>query len=174
MKKIIKLFLLFFLTVLLVSCEIIENEKVDKEPPIVDVNPGEDLPEEQNPNEELPEETSEIDEFGIYNTKDEVALYLVTYYKLPSNYLTKEEAKPHISSHWTYENKLSVGGDRFYNREGLLPNEDGRLYYELDINYNGGNRNSLRIVYSNDGLIFYTDDHYESFVEYDKETRTWK
>lgn len=167
--------MLLLLTILIVSCEVIENDNVDKEPPITEVKPGDETdPNEELPEEEVPEETLLIDEFGIYNNKDDVALYLTTYNKLPSNYLTKEEAKPHISSHWTYENKLSVGGDRFYNREGLLPNEDGRLYYELDINYNGGNRNSLRIVYSNDGLIFYTDDHYESFVEYDKETRTWK
>jgi len=60
---------------------------------------------------------------------------------------------------------MSIGGDTFGNREGLLPKADGRKYYECDVNYEGGYRNGERIVYSNDGLIFYTDDHYESFEQ---------
>ena len=58
---------------------------------------------------------------------------------------------------------MSIGGDRFGNREGLLPTKKGRKYYECDIDFDGGYRNGKRIVYSNDGLIYYTGDHYESF-----------
>ena len=58
----------------------------------------------------------------------------------------------------------AIGGDTFGNREGLLPEEDGRIYYECDVNYEGGYRGGERIVFSSDGLIYYTDDHYESFT----------
>ena len=66
---------------------------------------------------------------------------------------------------WKVADGMSIGGDRFGNREGLLPEEDDRIYYECDIDYEGGYRNGKRIVFSNDGLIFYTEDHYESFEE---------
>ncbi|HBI55716.1 MAG TPA: ribonuclease, partial [Firmicutes bacterium] len=56
------------------------------------------------------------------------------------------------------------GGDRFGNREGLLPDDPGRVWYECDVNYAGGYRGPERIVFSNEGLIYYTDDHYESFT----------
>ena len=58
---------------------------------------------------------------------------------------------------------MSIGGDRFGNREGLLADKEGRQYYECDINYEGGFRGPERLVYSNDGLIYYTGDHYDSF-----------
>lgn len=119
------------------------------------------------------EEEPPIDEFGLFTQKDDVALYLYTYGKLPPNYFTKAATAPHIKHYWTPENKLSNGGDTFRNDERRLPIAEGRQYYEADINYRGGNRNSERIVYSNDGLIFYTSDHYGSFVQYDPETRTW-
>ena len=57
----------------------------------------------------------------------------------------------------------SIGGSGFGNYEGILPEADGRRYYECDIDFRGGSRNAKRIVYSNDGLIFYTGDHYETF-----------
>ena len=58
----------------------------------------------------------------------------------------------------------AIGGSRFNNREGLLPEEKGRTYTECDIDTTGENsRGAKRIVFSNDGLIYYTDDHYESF-----------
>ena len=60
---------------------------------------------------------------------------------------------------------MSIGGDIFGNREKLLTEEKGRKYYECDVNYEGGYRNGERIIYSNDGLIYYTDDHYKSFEQ---------
>jgi len=116
----------------------------------------------------------EITEDGLYTSKDEVALYIATYHKLPSNYMTKAEANGDIRNIYSTTNKASIGGDVFGNREGLLPSGFGITFTELDIDYNGGSRGAKRIVYSSDFRIFYTDDHYDSFVEYDKETREWK
>ena len=58
---------------------------------------------------------------------------------------------------------MSIGGSVFYNDDGLLPDKKGRVWHECDINYHGGYRGAERLVYSNDGLIYYTADHYESF-----------
>ena len=109
-----------------------------------------------------------IDEDGWYNTKDEVALYIYTYGELPDNYLTKNEARDRgwdskKGNLWDVADGMSIGGDRYYNNDDQLPEEKGRKYYECDINYEGGFRGGERIVFSNDGLIYYTDDHYESF-----------
>ena len=111
-----------------------------------------------------------IEEDGWYSSKDEVAAYLQEYQHLPDNYLTKNEAydlgwDPDEGNLWDVADGMSIGGDKFGNREGLLPKESGRQYYECDIDYEGGYRNGKRIVYSNDGLIYYTEDHYESFEE---------
>lgn len=114
-----------------------------------------------------------IDEDGHYTSKEDVALYLHTYGKLPSNFISKKEAE---ELGWKQKDGeagqlhvvapgMSIGGSSFGNREGLLPTKKGRKYYECDINYEKGNRGAERIVYSNDGLIFYTGDHYESFEQ---------
>lgn len=118
-------------------------------------------------------QSTDITEDGLYVTRDEVALYIFIYHTLPNNYMTKSEADTHISDHWTSTNMASIGGDRFYNREGLLPEASGRYYTEVDIDYYGGSRGAKRIVYSNDGFIFYTGDHYGSFTLYDPITKTW-
>ena len=111
-----------------------------------------------------------IEEDGWYSSKEEVSLYIHTYGELPDNYLTKDEAvalgwDSSKGNLWDVADGMSIGGDRFGNREGILPKEKGRVYYECDIDYEGGYRNSKRIVFSNDGLIYYTEDHYESFEE---------
>ena len=114
-----------------------------------------------------------IEEDGHYISKEEVALYLHTYGKLPSNFITKKEAE---ELGWKKKDGeagqlhvvapgMSIGGSSFGNYEGLLPETKGRKYYECDINYVKGNRGAERLVYSNDGLIFYTGDHYESFEQ---------
>lgn len=114
-----------------------------------------------------------------YNSRDEVAAYIAAYGELPPNYITKNEAydlgwKDEYSTVAQAAPGMSIGGDKFGNYEGILPKKKGRQYYECDIDYKKGNRNAKRIVFSNDGLIFYTDDHYESFIEYDPETGKWK
>lgn len=114
------------------------------------------------------EDTTPIDEDGWYYSADDVSLYLYTYGCLPDNYITKDEAE---DLGWTggsvenYAPGCAIGGDYFGNYEGLLPEEAGRTYYECDIDTDGyHSRGSRRIVYSNDGLIYYSPDHYESFV----------
>jgi ribonuclease T1 len=119
----------------------------------------------QEPKESI---RDELVETGYYTSKEEVSLYIKTFEKLPNNYITKAEANrlgwdSDKGNLWEISNKKSIGGDRFYNREGLLPKDDNIQYFECDIDYLGGFRNSKRIVYSNNGYIYFTSDHYESF-----------
>ena len=112
--------------------------------------------------------TQSIAPDGCYTDKDNVALYIHIYNHLPCNYITKKEAQ---TLGWNSQKGnlqevapgKSIGGDKFNNFEGLLPKQKGRQYYECDIDYEGGRRNAKRIVYSDDGLIYYTKDHYNSF-----------
>ena len=111
-----------------------------------------------------------LSEDGSYTAKEDVALYLHLYGHLPENYLTKSEARDlgwdsYAGNLWEVAPGMSIGGDRFGNYEGLLPKEEGRTYFECDIGYEGGRRNARRIIFSNDGLIFYTEDHYETFEQ---------
>ena len=109
-----------------------------------------------------------IAEDGSYTSKDDVALYIHTYGRLPGNFITKDQAEAlgwESGSLRDYAPGKSIGGDVFGNREGLLPKKSGRVWYECDIDYDGGKRNAKRIVFSNDGLIYYTEDHYESFTQ---------
>ena len=109
-----------------------------------------------------------IDESGSYTTKEDVALYLHIYNRLPNNFITKSEAR---KLGWSggglekYAPGNCIGGDRFGNYEGLLPEKKGRSFTECDIDTLGkSSRGAKRIVFSNDGLIYYTEDHYESFT----------
>ena len=98
-----------------------------------------------------------------------VVLYLETYGELPPNYITKDEARDLGWSGGSVEKYMegaAIGGDRFGNHEGLLPTAKGRSYTECDIDTDGyGSRGARRLIFSNDGLYFYTVDHYESFKE---------
>ena len=107
-------------------------------------------------------------EDGSYTDVENVACYLHTYGHLPDNYITKAEAEDAgwISTEgnlWDVSYGSSIGGDRFYNSDGLLPK--GEKYYEADVNYDGGYRGSERIVYTEDGSVWYTSDHYDSFEQ---------
>lgn len=114
-----------------------------------------------------------IDENGSYTSKEEVALYIYTYHKLPQNYITKRQAKKlGWNSSKNYVGDVakgkSIGGDRFSNYQKVLPDVKGRKYVECDIDYKGKKRNAKRIVYADDfdesiGFIYYTDDHYNTF-----------
>ena len=110
-----------------------------------------------------------LDRNGSYTTKEDVALYIHLYGELPANFITKAEAE---DLGWSggglekYAPGKCIGGDRFGNYEGLLPKAPGRTWTECDIDTLGKSaRGAKRIVFSNDGLIFYTDDHYESFTQ---------
>lgn len=108
-----------------------------------------------------------VEEDGWYYSKEEVALYIYTYGRLPDNYVGKNEAEDAGWSGGSVEKYLpgrAIGGSRFGNYEGLLPKAKGRTWTECDINTHGKtSRGAERIVFSNDGLIYYTSDHYESF-----------
>lgn len=109
-----------------------------------------------------------LDPDGVYTTKDDVALYIYLYGGLPDNFITKKEAQAlgwEGGSLEPYAPGMCIGGSYFGNYEGLLPEADGREYIECDIDTLGAeSRGAKRIVFSNDGLIYYTDDHYESFT----------
>ena len=102
-----------------------------------------------------------------YYYYDEVALYLHVFEELPPNYITKEEAQywgwDSGDDLWDTSYGYCIGGNKFGNREGALPKAKNRQYYECDVNYFGGDRNADRLIFSNDGLIYYTEDHYHSF-----------
>ena len=139
--------------------------------PIEDENSDElILIEESEPEQPQEEAQSQeqllvIDENGSYYSKDDVALYIHTYGHLPNNFITKKQARElgwEGGSVEDYAPGCSIGGDRFGNYEGILP--EGKKYTECDIDTLGrSSRGAKRIVFSNDGCIYYTDDHYETF-----------
>ncbi|MBQ1390969.1 MAG: ribonuclease [Firmicutes bacterium] len=114
-----------------------------------------------------PEQEDLLDPDGWYYSKEEVALYLYTYGELPGNFITKKEAQKLGWSGGSLEKFAPgkvIGGDYFGNYEGNLPEKKGREYHECDIDTLGKKkRGAKRIVFSNDGLIYYTEDHYENF-----------
>ena len=114
---------------------------------------------------DAPEEP--LREDGSYTSPEDVALYLRTYGRLPGNFITKNAARDlgwdsGKGNLWDVAPGKSIGGDRFGNYEGLLPK--GR-YRECDVNYSGGYRGSERLIYGEDGSIYYTADHYKSFTQ---------
>lgn len=143
------------------SAEAASQEEVPDEP---DPAPA-DIEEPEEPEEEA----AAIDENGVYTTKDDVALYIHTYGHLPGNFVTKKEAEAAGWSGGSLEKYLPgkcIGGSRFGNHEGALPDAKGRKWTECDINTLGkSSRGAERIVFSNDGLIYYTNDHYETFEQ---------
>lgn len=173
------LLLIVFSLSMLTGCTQEESElAADVLNAVVETALEEDTAEAELSDEALQEETSaeesdvpdglSVSEDGTYKTKDEVAAYLNEYGHLPSNFITKKEAKElgWVSSEGNLDEVapgMSIGGDYFGNYEGVLPEEDGREYHECDIDFDGTYRNAKRIVYSNDGLIYYTEDHYETF-----------
>ena len=112
-------------------------------------------------------EALSVEEDGEYDSKDELALYIHLYGHLPGNFVTKKEAEAAGWSGGSLDRVMPgkcIGGSSFGNREGLLPGAKGRKWTECDVNTRGrSSRGPERIVFSNDGLIYYTPDHYESF-----------
>lgn len=130
-----------------------------------------EVPEEPD-NGELPEAPSadavSMPEDGSYTSAEDVALYIYTYGRLPDNFITKKEAQ---KLGWSggslepYAPGKCIGGSHFGNYEGILPEAEGREWTECDIDTLGADsRGAKRIVFSNDGLIYYTEDHYETFT----------
>lgn len=146
--KRIKSFLLILLTTLLVltGCNTLVDKNIDN-----NINQTVSITEDKN-----------------YYALEDVVKYIDKFDKLPPNYITKKEAinkgwNNKEGNLWEVLDGYVIGGDRFYNREKKLPEEKNRKYYEADINYNGGHRGPERLIYSNDGLYYYTKDHYKTF-----------
>lgn len=109
-----------------------------------------------------------LDKDGSYTSKEDVMNYLIEYGQLPSNFITKKEAK---KLGWSggnlepYAPGKCIGGDYFGNYEKVLPVVSGRTYHECDIDtLNANSRGAKRIIHSNDGQIYYTDNHYKTFT----------
>ena len=147
-----------------------EEQSAEPERPDVPQTPGEGQEgfpqtDEESVQPDAPTESS-IAEDGSYTTKEDVALYIHTYGKLPQNFITKKQARElgwGGGSLEPYAPGMCIGGDRFGNYEGLLP--EGHSYTECDVNTLGASsRGAERIIFSSDGLIYYTGDHYASFT----------
>lgn len=162
MKKLLRfalMFLLIFALVMLVEGVLLPTFFAGEDSAAaVTATPAE--PSDAPPNELA------LDEDGEYTSKDELALYIHLYGHLPGNFVTKAEAE---AAGWTggAVGKVlpgkSIGGDRYYNREGLLPKAKGRIWTECDVGDRRNTRGGERIVFSNDGLVYYSPDHYDSF-----------
>lgn len=142
--------------------------------PTEEALPTQTPPPEAGPSETPPAQTAQpspaeqtLAEDGSYTAKEDVALYIHLYGRLPSNFITKRQAQDlgwPGGSLEPYAPGMCIGGSRFGNYEGLLPEAKGRTYTECDIDTLGADsRGAKRIVFSNDGLIYYTEDHYASF-----------
>lgn len=155
MKKWLQYFIAFLFALTLTGCGAPQESAVD--------TAGTDTAYEsadEGTKEELPED-------GTYTSKDDVARYIHLYGHLPSNFITKKDAQAlgwEGGSLEPYAPGKCIGGSYFGNYEGILPEKDGRSYTECDIDTLGADkRGAKRIVFSNDGLIYYTEDHYETF-----------
>lgn len=181
MKKKLHVIGLFVLSLLLTSCAVpnqnsstgIINSVTDSELQYIEDSDNKQLDNNQY-DDGQDNEKSSLSEDGTYTSKDDVALYLYLYGHLPKNFITKKEARKlgwEGGSLEPFAPGMCIGGDYFGNYEQILPEEEDRTYTECDIDTLGADkRGSKRIVFSNDGLIYYTEDHYESFeLLYDKE-----
>ena len=148
------------------------SETFDNSPEII--SPETEITETEKPTAEIKIDTepeteilSSVEWGQSYTAPEDVAEYIHIYSELPPNYITKSEAKKlgwdnSKGNLWEVAPKMSIGGDTFGNREGLLPS--GK-YYECDVNYNGGYRGAERLIFNYDGAVYYTSDHYQTFEQ---------
>lgn len=163
-KQNIKLFLFFIIglgTAFLVM-HFLNNYKIEKKNSAnTEISNSENSIETKDP--ELSKNTGNIDELTSENV---VINFVKANKKLPDYYVTKSEAKKNgwVPSKGNLCDVLpgkAIGGDKFSNREKNLPGND--QYFEADVNYNCGNRNADRIVFTKNGEVYLTKDHYKSF-----------
>lgn len=158
-NKLIALFVILLAAVLLLTAcgaNALETAKKRKNTaaPVITETPAPEVTEEPGPLDEA----------------QRIADYIFEHGELPDNFLTKKEAQ---ALGWQNGCRyvsdaapgMSIGGDYFGNYEKQLPVVKGRKYYEADCFYQGGPRNEYRIIYSNDGHVWYTEDHYNTFTE---------
>lgn len=113
-------------------------------------------------------QNTQINSIAELTNENTVISYLKANQKLPDYYITKSEArklgwKPETGNLCKVLPGRAIGGDYFGNRENRLPKKPKRKYFEADINYDCGRRDAERLIFSNDGLIFITKDHYKTF-----------
>lgn len=164
MKRRISLVIAFLLAMILTACGAMQSGELTKAPSAPSA--AEEAAEETMEGADGEDGEEPLEE-GVYDSKEEVSKYIEIYGGLPSNYITKQEAKElgwEGGSLEPYAPGKCIGGNRFGNYEGRLPDKEGRSYQECDIDTLGADgRGAKRIVFSNDGLIYYTEDHYNSF-----------
>lgn len=133
-----------------------------------EIPPQEEYPEDTQPVQTDPPETEPqptLDRNGSYTTKEDVALYIHLYGRLPNNFITKNQAEDRYGWEGGSLSRygMCIGGDRFYNNEGRLPS--GQTYYECDIDtLYSSKRGAKRLVFTYSGIIYYTSDHYKTFT----------
>lgn len=171
MKRFLSILLVLVMLVGLAACTVSINIKTPAEN-----GKAEDLPLITDSPEVTADVTAAVpDEHGTYTSEEDVALYIHTYGHLPDNFISKKEAQ---ALGWPggeldpYAYGMCIGGSHFGNYEGLLPEAPGRKYTECDIDtLHAKSRGAKRIIFSNDGLVYYTDDHYKTFeLLYGEET----
>lgn len=163
-NRIIRLFVLLLAAMLLLSsctANALESAKRKKNTAALQVTAAQETP------TAVPEPTATP---GPLEEAQRIADYFFEHGELPDNFITKKQAQ---ALGWDkYKNTVSdvapgksIGGDYFGNYEQKLPVVKGRKYYEADCFYRGGDRNAYRIIYSTDGHVWYTGDHYNTFIE---------
>lgn len=116
------------------------------------------------------EDIEAIEAGNATNNGTDGADYWLKYYgSLPDYYISSAQLE---ALGWEYGDRPSkfapgkmLGGGIYDNEDRKLPHRIGRIWREADINYTPGKRNRHRILWSNDGLIFVTYDHYHTFYE---------
>lgn len=165
MKKILSLLMAAVTSLALTSCS--GNSPVSQAESVLQ-SQTQQLATEEQPSVEQAVTVDSVGEDGTYSSCDDVALYIHTFGHLPGNFITKKQARElgwGGGSVEDYAPGMCIGGDHFGNYEGLLPDKPGRSYTECDIDTLGRNgRGAKRIIFSNDGLIYYTEDHYSTFT----------
>lgn len=166
--KLVLFFIIGMLSAFLVMY-LFENYKIEKKPQpgnqenvvVKQQTRNESFNENQERNSS--ESSGNIDEL----TEEKLVIdYVKANRKLPDYYLTKGEARSQgwVASKGNLCDVLpgrAIGGDKFSNREKTLPT--GAQYFEADVNYNCGRRNADRIVFTKNGDVWLTHDHYKSF-----------
>lgn len=166
--KLVLFFIIGMLSAFLVMY-LFENYKIEKKPQ--PENQENVVLKQQTRNESFndnQERNSSTQSGDIDNLTEEnlVIDYVKANRKLPDYYITKGEARSQgwVASKGNLCDVLpgrAIGGDKFSNREKTLPT--GAQYFEADVNYNCGRRNADRIVFTKNGEVWLTKNHYKSF-----------
>lgn len=152
------------LLVVIVLVLLFRNNSSPVQPTVT--NNTEQKTDDKNRKNDKPTVSSDIDQL----TKPAVVVaYFKEHHRLPDYYVTKKQARqqgwnPAQGNLCDVLPGKAIGGDVFTNREGRLPEGSGRKWYEADLNYDCGNRNADRLLFSSDGLVYITTDHYKTFT----------